>query len=122
MDSWLAAILEENNSIGVHAHAFHENTFGWQTLSLPNLDTTTDYYFLVLVYTLIGGNLNETDLHCFLLWLEHKVDPNTTGEVRYSVAFDRLPNMPWIMFRKTVWKMRKLRILFCCQRGSRTHN
>ena len=24
----------------------------------------------------------------FPSWLEHKVDPNTTGEVRYSIAFD----------------------------------
>lgn len=85
-----SVILEENNSIGVHAHAFHENTFLSGNLSLSNLDTTTDYWFpsLSLYFDWWKSKNEMGSVTLFPSWLEHKVDPNTTGEVRYSVAFD----------------------------------
>ena len=85
-----SVILEENNSIGVHAHAFHENTFLSGNLSLSNLDTTTDYWFpsLSLYFDWWKSKNEMGSVTLFPSWLEHKVDPNTTGEVRYSIAFD----------------------------------
>ena len=84
-------------------------------LSLSNLDTTTDYWFpsLSLYFDWWKSKNEMGSVTLFPSWLEHKVDPNTTSRILVLIC---LPNMPWIMFRKTVWKMRKTRILFCCQK------
>ena len=81
-----------NNDEGIehHSHAFHENTYLSGNISLSDLDTSTDYYFPYLGwyfdYWKVKNKLGNITL--FPSWLEHKVDPNTTGQVRFSLAFD----------------------------------
>ena len=85
-----AVVLEEHQEIEFHSHSFHENTFLSGNLSLSDLDTTTDYWFpsLSLYFGWWKSQNKKGSLTLFPSWLEHKVDPNTTGELRFSVAFD----------------------------------
>ena len=55
-----------------------------------DIGTTTDYYFPYLGWYFGYWKLLNVPgtLTLFPSWLEHKVDPNTTGKLRYSVAFD----------------------------------
>ena len=82
--------LNANEGIDHHSHAFHENTYLSGNISLSDLDTSTDYYFPYLGwyfdYWKVKNKLGNITL--FPSWLEHKVDPNTTGQVRFSLAFD----------------------------------
>jgi len=85
-----AVVLEEHQEIEFHSHSFHENTFLSGNLSLSDLGTTTDYWFpnLSLYFGWWKSQNKKGSLTLFPSWLEHKVDPNTTGELRFSVAFD----------------------------------
>ena len=85
-----AVVLFENEQVDYHSHAFHENTYLSGNISLSNLNTTTDYYFPNLSwydgFWKVKNDRGKMTL--FPSWIEHQVDPNTTGKVRYSVAFD----------------------------------
>ena len=85
-----AVVLEEHQEIEFHSHSFHENTFLSGNISLSDLGTTTDYWFpnLSLYFGWWKSQNKKGSLTLFPSWLEHKVDPNTTGELRFSVAFD----------------------------------
>ena len=82
-----------NADVGIdhHSHAFHENTYLSGNISLSDLNTSTDYYFPYLGwyfdYWKVDNKLGNITL--FPSWLEHKVNPNTTGQVRFSLAFDK---------------------------------
>tara|TARA_B100001250_G_scaffold36248_1_gene29089 strand:- start:25 stop:705 length:681 start_codon:yes stop_codon:yes gene_type:complete len=82
--------LDNGKGIEHHSHAFHENTYLSGNISLSDLPTTTDYFFPYLGwyfdYWKVKNELGKMTL--FPSWLEHKVDPNTTGQVRFSLAFD----------------------------------
>tara|TARA_B100000963_G_scaffold361035_1_gene394497 strand:- start:2292 stop:2972 length:681 start_codon:yes stop_codon:yes gene_type:complete len=82
--------LEDGKGIDHHSHAFHENSFLSGNISLSDLDTTTDYLFPYLGwyfgYWKLKNKLGQLTL--FPSWLEHKVDINNTGKVRFSLAFD----------------------------------
>ena len=83
-------VLEEGHYLKHHSHAFHENTFLSGNISLSDLPTTTDYYFPYISwyfgYYKILNTPGSTTI--FPSWLEHKVDVNTTGQLRYTVGFD----------------------------------
>ena len=83
-------VLPEGHYLKHHSHAFHENTFLSGNISLSDLPTTTDYYFPYLSwyfgYYKILNTPGSTTI--FPSWLEHKVDVNTTGQLRYTVGFD----------------------------------
>ena len=82
--------LNADEGIDHHSHAFHENTYLSGNISLSDLNTSTDYFFPYLGwyfdYWKVKNKLGNISL--FPSWLEHKVDPNTTGHVRFSLAFD----------------------------------
>ena len=85
-----AVVLSENESLGQHCHAFHENTYLSGNISLSDLDTTTDYWFpyLSLYFDYWRSKNTMGSMTLFPSWLEHKVDSNTTGTNRYSIGFD----------------------------------
>lgn len=85
-----AVVLTENESISQHCHAFHENTYLSGNLSLSDLGTTTDYWFpyLSLYFDWFRCENTVGSLTLFPSWLEHKVEPNTSGQLRYSIGFD----------------------------------
>ena len=84
--------LDNGKEVRHHSHSFHENTFLSGNLSLSELipTTTTDYYFPYLGwyfgYWMVENTLGKIML--FPSWLEHRVKPNTTGQVRVSLGFD----------------------------------
>ena len=84
--------LDNGKGVRHHSHSFHENTFLSGNISLSELSptTTTDYYFPYLGwyfgYWMVQNTLGKIML--FPSWLEHKVDKNTTGQVRISLGFD----------------------------------
>tara|TARA_B100001250_G_scaffold168498_1_gene145181 strand:- start:20 stop:700 length:681 start_codon:yes stop_codon:yes gene_type:complete len=82
--------LDKSKGIEHHSHAFHENTYLSGNISLSDLPTTTDYFFPYLGwyfdYWKVKNELGKITL--FPSWLEHKVDQNTTGQVRFSIGFD----------------------------------
>ena len=82
--------IEPDDYLNHHAHAFHENTFISGNLSLSNLDTTTDYFFPYLGWYFGYWKVKNIPgtMALFPSWLEHKVDKNTTGQVRFSLGFD----------------------------------
>ena len=82
--------LNEDEDIPHHAHSFHENTYLSGNISLSNLDTTTDYYFPYIGWYFKYWELENKfgKMVLFPSWLEHKVQPNNTGEVRFSLGFD----------------------------------
>ena len=82
--------LNDDEGISHHSHAFHENTYLSGNISLSDLDTSTDYYFPYLGWYFDYWKVNNKsgNITLFPSWLEHKVDPNTTGQVRFSLAFD----------------------------------
>ena len=85
-----AVVLSENESLGQHCHAFHENTYLSGNISLSDLNTTTDYWFpyLSLYFDYWRSQNTMGSMTLFPSWLEHKVDSNTTGTNRYSIGFD----------------------------------
>ena len=82
--------LNEDEDIPHHAHSFHENTYLSGNISLSNLDTTTDYYFPYIGWYFDYWELENKfgKMVLFPSWLEHKVQPNITGKVRFSLGFD----------------------------------
>ena len=82
--------LDKNEQVKHHSHSFHENTYLSGNISLSDIGTTTDYYFPYLGWYFGYWKLLNVPgtLTLFPSWLEHKVDPNTTGKLRYSIAFD----------------------------------
>ena len=82
--------IEPNDHLNHHAHSFHENTFLSGNLSLSNLNTTTDYLFPYLGWYFGYWKVKNVPgkMTLFPSWLEHKVDKNTTGQVRFSLGFD----------------------------------
>ena len=82
--------IEPNDHLNHHAHSFHENTFLSGNLSLSNLNTTTDYFFPYLGWYFGYWKVKNVPgkMTLFPSWLEHKVDKNTTGQVRFSLGFD----------------------------------
>ena len=82
--------IEPDDHLNHHAHAFHENTYLSGNLSISNLDTTTDYFFPYLGWYFGYWKVKNVPgtMTLFPSWLEHKVDKNTTGQVRFSLGFD----------------------------------
>ena len=82
--------IDPNDYLNNHAHSFHENTYLSGNLSISNLDTTTDYFFPYLGWYFGYWKVKNVPgkMTLFPSWLEHKVDKNTTGQVRFSLGFD----------------------------------
>ena len=82
--------IEPGDYLNHHAHAFHENTYLSCNLSVSDLNTTTDYFFPYLGWYFGYWKVNNVPgkMTLFPSWLEHKVDKNTTGQVRFSLGFD----------------------------------
>ena len=82
--------IEPGDYLNHHAHSFHENTYLSGNLSISNLDTTTDYFFPYLGWYFGYWKVKNVPgkMTLFPSWLEHKVDKNTTGQVRFSLGFD----------------------------------
>ena len=82
--------IEPGDHLNHHAHSFHENTFLSGNLSVSNLNTTTDYFFPYLGWYFGYWKVKNVPgkMTLFPSWLEHKVDKNTTGQVRFSLGFD----------------------------------
>ena len=82
--------IDPNDYLNHHAHAFHENTYLSGNLSISNLDTTTDYFFPYLGWYFGYWKVKNVPgkMTLFPSWLEHKVDKNTTGQIRFSLGFD----------------------------------
>ena len=82
--------LNADEGIDHHSHAFHENTYLSGNISLSDLDTTTDYYFPYIGWYFDYWELENKfgKMVLFPSWLEHKVQPNITGKVRFSLGFD----------------------------------
>jgi len=82
--------IEPGDHLNHHAHSFHENTYLSGNLSLSNLDTTTDYLFPYLGWYFGYWKVKNVPgtMTLFPSWLEHKVDKNITGQVRFSLGFD----------------------------------
>ena len=85
-----AVVLTEDEKLETHCHAFHENTYLSGNVSLSDLGTTTDYWFpsLSLYFDWWKCPNKMGSITLFPSWLEHRVEPNTTGELRYSIGFD----------------------------------
>ena len=87
-----AVVLSENESLGQHCHAFHENTYLSGNISLSDLDTTTDYWFpyLSLYFDYWRSQNTMGSMTLFPSWLEHDVLPNMNPqrEDRISIAFN----------------------------------
>lgn len=85
-----AVKLEEEENIGMHSHSLHENTFVSGNISLTENDTTTDYW--IPLFSLYHGTYNCSNrpgrIAMFPSWVQHGVNPNCSGKVRYSMAFD----------------------------------
>jgi hypothetical protein len=82
--------IEPGDYLNHHAHAFHENTYLSCSISVSDLNTTTDYFFPYLGWYFGYWKVNNVPgkMTLFPSWLEHKVDKNTTGQVRFSLGFD----------------------------------
>ena len=82
--------LNADEGIDHHSHAFHENAYLSGNISLSDLDTTTDYHFPYIGWYFDYWELENKfgKMVLFPSWLEHKVLPNITGEVRFSLGFD----------------------------------
>ena len=82
--------IDPDDYLNHHAHSFHENTYLSGNLSISNLDTTTDYFFPYLGWYFGYWKVKNVPgtMTFFPSWLEHKVDKNTTGQVRFSLGFD----------------------------------
>ena len=82
--------IDPDNYLNHHAHSFHENTYLSGNLSISNLATTTDYFFPYLGWYFGYWKVKNVPgkMTLFPSWLEHKVDKNTTGQIRFSLGFD----------------------------------
>ena len=82
--------IDPDNYLNHHAHSFHENTYLSGNLSISNLETTTDYLFPYLGWYFGYWKVKNVPgkMTLFPSWLEHKVDKNTTGQIRFSLGFD----------------------------------
>ena len=82
--------IDPDDYLNHHAHSFHENTYLSGNLSISNLETTTDYFFPYLGWYFGYWKVKNVPgkMTLFPSWLEHKVDKNTTGQVRFSLGFD----------------------------------
>ena len=94
--------IDPNDYLNHHAHAFHENTYLSGNLSISNLDTTTDYFFPYLGWYFGYWKVKNVPgkMTLFPSWLEHKVDKNTTGQVRFSLGFDMFTEQSISYIRK----------------------
>ena len=83
-------VVDQYEDIPHHSHAFHENTYLSGNLSLSDLDTTTDYFFPYLSWYFGYWKVKNSPgkMTLFPSWLEHEVASNSTGQVRFSLAFD----------------------------------
>lgn len=85
-----AVVLTDEEKLETHCHAFHENTYLSGNVSLSDIGTTTDYWFptlsLYFDWWRCPNKLGSITL--FPSWLEHRVEPNDTGKLRYSIGFD----------------------------------
>ena len=82
--------IDPDDYLNHHAHSFHENTYLSGNLSISNLETTTDYFFPYLGWYFGYWKVKNVPgkMTLFPSWLEHKVDKNTTGHMRFSLGFD----------------------------------
>ena len=82
--------IDPDDYLNHHAHSFHENTYLSGNLSISNLETTTDYLFPYLGWYFGYWKVKNVPgkMTLFPSWLEHKVDKNTTGQIRFSLGFD----------------------------------
>ncbi len=82
--------IDPDDYLNHHAHSFHENTYLSGNLSISNLETTTDYFFPYLGWYFGYWKVKNVPgkMTLFPSWLEHKVDKNTTGQIRFSLGFD----------------------------------
>ena len=82
--------LDDGEFLVHHSHSFHENTYLSGNIALSDLQTTTDYYFPYIGWHFKYFKVPNTpgSITIFPSWLEHRVDRNTTGQLRYSVGFD----------------------------------
>ena len=82
--------LENDQGLKMHSHSLHENTFLSGNISLTQNNTTTDYW--IPLFSLYHGPFmceNIPGKIClFPSWVQHGVNPNQSGSVRYSVGFD----------------------------------
>jgi hypothetical protein len=85
-----AVVLTEGERLETHCHAFHENTYLSGNISLSDLGTTTDYWFpsLSLYFDWWRASNKVGSLTLFPSWLEHRVLPNESGQLRFSIGFD----------------------------------
>jgi len=85
-----AVKLEETQSLKMHSHSLHENTFLSGNISLTENNTVTDYW--IPLFSLYHGTFkcenHPGKIVIFPSWIQHAVDPNTSGKARYSLAFD----------------------------------
>ena len=94
--------IDPDDYLNHHAHSFHENTYLSGNLSISNLDTTTDYFFPYLGWYFGYWKVKNVPgkMTIFPSWLEHKVDENTTGQVRFSLGFDMFTEQSISYIRK----------------------
>ena len=82
--------LDPGQGLKIHSHSLHENTFLSGNLSLSENNTTTDYW--IPLFSLYHGMFrfenHPGSMVLFPSWLQHGVDENNSGKVRYSLAFD----------------------------------
>ena len=93
--------IDPDDYLNHHAHSFHENTYLSGNLSISNLETTTDYFFPYLGWYFGYWKVKNVPgkMTLFPSWLEHKVDKNTTGQIRFSLGFDMFTEQSISYFR-----------------------
>ena len=81
-------ILNPGESLPVHSHSFHENTFVSGNILLNNSDVSTEY--IIPNYSTYYGNYRsksrEGSMLLFPSWVEHFVP--VVNKKRYCIAFD----------------------------------
>ncbi len=82
--------LDPGQGLNIHSHSLHENTFLSGNISLTDNNTTTNYW--IPLFSLYHGMFRWINIPgsmvLFPSWLQHSVDENLSGKVRYTVAFD----------------------------------
>lgn len=82
--------LENGQSLNMHSHSLHENTFLSGNISLTENSTSTDYW--IPLFSLYHGPYQCENIPgkicLFPSWVQHGVNANQSGKVRYSVGFD----------------------------------
>jgi Putative 2OG-Fe(II) oxygenase len=100
-----AVKLEAGDDVGMHSHSLHENTFISGNISLTQNNTTTDYW--IPLFSLYHGTFqcenHPGKIVMFPSWVQHGVNPNESGIIRYSLAFDLFTkkSMDYVIETKT---------------------